>query len=205
MSEKKSLKLSGSEEIYKLRQMRKKEKGNNRAKHSRCQESSMRIFDEIPPAGYREGQPLSTSTPPAHRQRGWVWALSSFSLSFKSGNCARYSIATLHTGVWTKSAITLREGHVIHCWETPSAASRGGAPGRSLCIISVKKEKLTCLIQKGPLLSPLPLMLSSSQVHRTGRRGKSWQLWGTVFPASLPCSLEGRGEGHLPSPPTAKE
>lgn len=68
-----SLNLSGSEEIYKLRHMTQKktieqsiQELKNPAKHSRIQKS--RNFDEIPPAGYRESKPISTSVPPRHLQ-----------------------------------------------------------------------------------------------------------------------------------------
>ena len=48
--------LSGGKN-YTLRQMIKKKEENSGAKQSGFQESSTRVFDEVPPAGYRERSP----------------------------------------------------------------------------------------------------------------------------------------------------
>lgn len=68
-----TLNLSGSEEIYKLRHVTQKktieqstEELKSPAKHSRIKKS--RHFDEIPPAGYKESKPISTSVLPRHLQ-----------------------------------------------------------------------------------------------------------------------------------------
>lgn len=149
------LNLSGSEEIYKLRQITKKKETT---------EWNIQDFKN-PVLGFLMKFLLlgtgkaSPDLPMLLQGTGRDVGGSSqfFCLSFTSGNCARYSIAMLRTRVWNKSAFISIVGHVIGCWETQSADSHRSASGGSLCY-HCEKGKLMCLIQKEPLLSPLPLM-----------------------------------------------
>lgn len=150
-----SLNLSGSEEIYKLRHMTQKkiieqsiQELKNSAKHQEFKNRG--ILMKFLLLGTGNASPyLPVSLPDTCR--GWRWDPQFFSLSLKNGNCARYSIARLHTGVWNKSAFISRGGHVTCCWETQSADSRGSVSEGSLCIITLKKENY-CVWSKKNLI-----------------------------------------------------
>ena len=143
-----TLNLSGSEEIYKLRHMTQKKE---------TIEQSIQDFKNPVRGFLMEFLLLGTGKaspylpgPLPDTCRGWRWDPFS-SLPLKNGNCARYSIARLHSGVWNKSAFILRGGHVICCWETQSADSHGSVSEGSLCIITVKKENY-CVWSKKSLI-----------------------------------------------------
>ena len=133
-----TLNLSGSEEIYKLRQITKKKETTEWNIQDFKNPVLGFLMKFLLPGTGKASPDLPMLLQGTGRDVGGSSQF--FSLSFTSGNCARYSIAMLHTRVWNKSAFISIVGHVICCWETQSADSHRSASGGSLCVITVKKE-----------------------------------------------------------------